>query len=123
MYEWAYDFSCDQPIDTILAAFNKAGPWQWELRDSMIFGDYLSCRPKDGVRVRVHEYAQMRHGPTPLFASEHFLASAGHRDKGFAAALQIHSESTATRDEIDQVFRHLLQAINAANMIEIEPYD
>jgi hypothetical protein len=123
VHKWAYDFTCDQPIETILAAFNAAGPWQWQLRDSTIFGDYLSCRPNERVWVRVHEYSRMGYGPIPLLASEHFRASAGRRDKAFAASLQIDGESMAARPEIDHVFQRLLQRINATNMTEIEPYD
>ena len=106
---WAYDFTCDQPIEAILAAFVAAGPWQWRLCDSAVYGDYLNTRPKERVRVRVHEYPQM------VFV--------GPRDKGFSALLQIDAESMATRSEIDDVFRRLLQGINATNMTEIEPYD
>ena len=106
---WAYDFDCDQSIEAILAAFNSAGPWQWGLGDSTTYGDYLNCRPKEHVRVRIHEYPQM------LFI--------GKRDKGFSALLEIRPESTATWFEIDGVFRRLLQEIEATNITEIEPYD
>jgi hypothetical protein len=106
---WAYDFTCDQPIEAILAAFNSAGPWRWVLGESAVYGDYLNCRPKEHVRVRLHEYPQM------LFV--------GFRDKGFSALLEIHAESMATRFEIDGVFRRLLQEIDATNITEIEPYD
>jgi len=44
--DWAYDFACDQPIEVIPAAFNAAGPWQWQLRDSHFYGDYVSCRQR-----------------------------------------------------------------------------
>jgi hypothetical protein len=123
MLKWAYDFATGKPIEGILAAFNAAGPWQWELRESVIFGDYLSCRPEEHVWVRVHEYSQMGRGPVPLFATEHFLASAGRPGKGFAASLQIGTEEMAKRSEIDQIFRRLLKDINARNVSEIEPYD
>src|SRR5579872_6391166 len=53
---WAYDFVCDRPIGAILDAFNAAGPWQWRLHESAVYGDYLNCRPMEHVRVRVHEY-------------------------------------------------------------------
>ena len=47
----------------------------------------------------------------------------GLYDKGFKALLEIETECGATRSEIDDVFRCLLQAINATNVTEIEPYD
>ena len=107
---WAYDFTYDQPIETMLAAFNSAGPWRWSLGDSTTYGDYLNCRPMEHVRVRVHEYPQM-------------LFVIGLHDKGFTALLEIRAESMATQFEIDGVFRRLLQAIDATNITEIEPYD
>src|SRR5262249_42638115 len=55
---WAYDFACPLPIEDVAARFNEAGPWQWQLRDSAVYGDYLNCRPLAGVRLRVHEYPQ-----------------------------------------------------------------
>jgi hypothetical protein len=122
-YKWAYDFTCEQPIETILAVFNSAGPWQWQMRDSAIFGDYLSCRPNEHVWVRIHEYAQLGNRPTPLFASERFRVSAGRRDNGFAASLQIDDERASTRAGIDAIFRRLLQGIGVSSIAEIEPYD
>ena len=110
---WAYDFACDLPIEAILAIFNAAGPWQWGQRESAVYGDYLNCRPSEHVRLRVHEYPQ-----TGAYGT--FI---GLRDKGFSALLEVESGSEATQAEIDSAFRRLLQAINATNTTEIEPYD
>jgi hypothetical protein len=110
---WAYDFVCDRTIEVILAAFNAAGPWQWMMRESAVYGDYLSCQPKEHVRVRVHEYPQT--GEYGTFV--------GLRDNSFSALLEIEAESGATRSETDRVFQHLLQMINATDVTEIEPYD
>ena len=54
--DWAYDFTCNQPIEAVLAAFNAAGPWQWQLHETTVYGDYLNCRPMQQVRLRVHSY-------------------------------------------------------------------
>jgi len=110
---WAYDFTCDHRIEAILAAFNAAGPWQWQQRESAVYGDYLNCRPLQHVRLRVHEYPSVGEYGTVI----------GLRDKGFTALLQGGSESTSTRAAIDDVLRRLLQAIKATNVTEIEPYD
>lgn len=110
---WAYDFTSDQPIESILAVFNEAGPWEWELRESFWYGDYLNTQPTKGVRVRVHEYPQV--GQAGWFV--------GLRDKGFSALLQIKPESPATQTKVDEVFRGLLTRVNATNITEIEPYD
>lgn len=106
---WAYEFACDRTIEAILAAFESAGPWRWVLSESAVYGDYLNCRPKEHVRVRVHQYPQM------LFVRR--------LDKGFTALLEIRAESVATRVEIDDVFRRLLHAIDATDVTEIDPYD
>jgi hypothetical protein len=110
--DWAYDFECDQPIEAFLAALNAAGPWQWQLRDSHFYGDYLNCRPREHVRLRVHEYP-----------SKGMVKFSGLHNKGFKALLEIEVETGTTRSEIDEVFRRLLQAVNATNVTEIEPYD
>jgi hypothetical protein len=111
--DWAYDFACDRPIEAVLAAFNAAGPWAWQLRETVVYGDYLNCRPMEHVRLRVHEYP---------FAGAYGTFT-GLGDTGFKALLQIDAESSATQSEIDRVFRRLLQAIDASNVSEIEPYD
>lgn len=111
--DWAYDFTVERPIESILAAFNTAGPWQWQLRESAVYGDYLNCRPHPQVRVRVHEYPSVGAYGTYV----------GLRDRGFMALLQVVSEDAATRSGIDRVFHDLLQGIDAANLTEIEPYD
>jgi hypothetical protein len=110
---WAYDFLCDRPLESLLALFNEAGPWQWEMRESAWYGDYLNARPSDGVRVRIHEYPQTGEGGVFV----------GLRDKGFSALLQIEADSPATQAEIDQVFRELLTRAPATGITEIEPYD
>ena len=111
---WAYDFAFDRPIEEMLAVFNEAGSWQWGLRDSAWYGDYLNTRPLEGVRVRVHQYPQEPR-PGVLFI--------GLQDKGFSALLQIEAESTATQAQVEDGFRRLLTRINATNVTQIEPYD
>jgi hypothetical protein len=110
---WAYDFVCDLSIGDMLAAFNAAGPWQWKLRDSAWYGDYLNTRPTEGVRVRVHEYPQA--GEAGVFV--------GLRNRGFSALLQIEAKSLASQAEVDEVLRGLLNTVNAQSITEIEPYD
>jgi hypothetical protein len=110
---WAYDFVCDCSIETILAVFNEAGPWSWEPRESALYGDYLNSRPREGVRVQVHQYPQM--GEYGMFI--------GLRDKGFSALLRVDAECVATQSEVDGIFRNLLQRINVTDMTEIEAYD
>ncbi len=110
---WAYDFACDRSLDELHAAFDKAGPWQWALRDSAWYGDYLNTRPAEGVRARIHAYPQT--GAAGTFT--------GLRDRGFSALLQIDAGSPATRDAIDRIFRGLLARAAATEITPIQPYD
>jgi hypothetical protein len=110
---WAYDFACDRPLEDMLAVFNEAGPWRWEMHESAWYGDYLNTRPSNGVRGRVHEYPQGGEGGTFI----------GLRDRGFSALLQIEAESSDTQTEVDGIFRGLLTRVQATNVTEIEPYD
>jgi hypothetical protein len=75
------------------------------------YGYYLNSRPQERVQVRVHEPSQ-------------FLGNyiAGVREEGFKAMLEIGVEGAATRAEFDGVVRRLLQAINATDVTEIDPY-
>ncbi len=101
---WAYAFTCDQPLESILAVFNQAGSWKWECRESHSYGDYLNTRPIDGVRVRIH----IQESPP---------------GSKYSGLLQIEPDSTAERQEIDDTFRALLVQIDARDLAEIEPYD
>jgi hypothetical protein len=110
---WAYDFACDLSLEIIEAAFAQASPWRWELRDSAVYGEYLNARPIKGVRVRVHEYPQT--GETGTFL--------GLCKKGFSALLEIGADSSATKEEVDRIFRGLLCGVKAMHVTAIEPYD
>src|SRR5262245_44725090 len=100
---WDYDFNCAQSIEAILAAFNAAGPWQWERVDSHNCGQYVKCRrPRELAQVRVYERRQFRSWQP------------GDRE-GFYAELEGASEAQPV---IDAVFWNLLQAINATNIVE-----
>jgi hypothetical protein len=111
--DWAYDFTCKQPIEAIRDAFNAAGPWQWQLNDSHFYGDYLNCRPQEHVRLRVHAYPG---NGMVRFTGLRFWG-------GYKAMLEIAPAGTVTQSEVDDVFRRLLQGIKARHVTEIEPYD
>lgn len=111
-FSWAYDFACGRSLEDLLALFNAAGPWSWQLRDGEAYGEYLNVRPLDGVRVRVHAYPQA--GGLGTFT--------GLREKGFSALLEAR-DGAAARDAIDGVFRTLLEKAGATEITPIEPYD
>ena len=101
---WAYAFACDRPLGGLAGEWNAAGPWEWQLRDSSWYGDYLNTRPIDGVRVRIHEQPHVQQG-------------------GYTALMQIEPESAATQPEVDAVLRDLLRLVGVDELRPIEPYD
>jgi hypothetical protein len=104
---WAYDFACDRALENMCVALNELGTWQWDL------GDSADTRPTAGVRVRVHHYPQAGEGGVFV----------GRRASGYSALLQIEADSTATRSDIDETFRGLLNRAKATDVTAIEPYD
>ena len=126
---WAYAFACHRSLEAILSAWNDAGPWRWEMRDSHWYGDYLSVRPIAGVRARIHE-AFPAPGDEPPLPGPGFFARVWRAlgrplagSERYSALLEIEPGSPATRAEIDGVLRGLLQRIGAKRVSEIEPYD
>jgi len=126
---WAYAFACDQPMEAILAAWNEAGAWQWQFRDSYWYGDYLNTRPVKGLRVRIHESPPRPSGVAPSSSAgtvarilRAFIEAIRHPQR-YTALLQIEADSPATQPEIDGVLRGLLERIGAKKIRKIEPYD
>lgn len=108
-FNWAYQFYCDHGLEEIDNILNTSGLWQWQFRDSYIYGNYLSTRPSDDLHVRIHEY------PLP-FGKE-------QEEIGFTALIQIKDNSALQKSEVDRVFLGLLNMIEATEIQEIEPYD
>ena len=107
--EWAYDFICDLTLEEIRDSFNKAGPWEWQLRENYIQGWYLNVRPFEGVRLQIHEYPQA------------FIK--GPRNEGFSTLIRIEGNSQYEKEEIDAVLQRLFHEIKVTDIKEIEPYD
>jgi hypothetical protein len=117
---WAYAFTCEQPMEAILAALNAAGPWQWQARDSAWYGDYLNVRPVPGARVRIHEFPSSGSEEAGVYVGPGTVDGVVY-DQGFTALLE--AEAPANRLEIDRTFRGLLEPIGATNVREIAAYD
>ena len=98
---WSYEFQCKQSLEAILDILIETSQWDWHLRDSYWYGDYLNSRPMQGVRVRIHEWPESR----------------------YTILLQIDSESTADRLIIDESIKVIFDKIEAKNVCETEPYD
>ena len=119
--DWAFVFTCDLPMEAILEDWNAAGPWQWTLRDSAWYGDYLNTRPVEGVRARIHEFPQQA-SEAGVFVGPGTVEGVRY-ESGYTALLQIEDGSRATKAEIDATLAGLLRQIGAENIREIEPYD
>ena len=111
---WAYAFTCTKALDAILLAWNDSGPWQWQVRDSHWYGDYLSCRPQEGVRVRIHEPST----PNSAYGPDDPKAQGR-----FTALLEIEKGSAATQPDVDAVLRKLVAAVTSDEPVQITPYD
>jgi hypothetical protein len=101
---WGYDFASDMSVETMLAAFNSGGPWQWTMGDSDIFGFYVRCQPKERAKIRVYEARQ--------FCTPWQGDCIGDRE-GFCAELMCDDEDRA---QIDRDFLTLLRGIEARNI-------
>lgn len=104
---WAFDFQCDQSLDDICSTFNASGPWQWDVRENYVFGDYLNSRPEEGLRLRVHFFPQ----------------GFAQNKSGFSALLELEANSPLTQSAVDGAFRKLLAQVQARKIKAVEPYD
>lgn len=108
---FAWKFHCDKALDQIVSHLNGAGPWEWQGRESYWYGDYLNCRPAEGVRVRIHDHGE----PTP----PQFERS----ELDYTMQLDISTESGVETSSFISLAKELLTKIGAANIVEIDPYD
>jgi len=112
MTDWAYDFTCAHLLKSLRPSLERRGQWRWQLRETAVYGPYLSCLPAPHARIRIHAYPFA--GPYGAFT--------GLWRSGFKALLQV-DLLQPERAEIDRNFRELLNAIGATNVTAIEPYD
>jgi hypothetical protein len=111
---WGYAFDSDHTLAAMVAMLNGR-PWVWELRDSSWFGDYLSARPADGCRVRIHDPRQ----PTQA-------APAGGWDgkaPPFRLTAEIGPDAPVSREQIDRAIGELLAELKARDVTPSEPFD
>ena len=106
----AYSFACkESSTDALCARLNAESGWQWHVRDSYWYGDYLACRPFEGVSIRIFE----------------FSLEGGYREGGYwrDADVRIGGACTTPMRVIDEAFRAALARIGAYTVKEIEPFD
>lgn len=114
---WACALTCSSEIEDILLAWNEAGPWRWELRERYFFGTYLNARPAEGLRIQLHEFSQdggFYTGPGTVDGFRY--------DRGYTVQFELPPNCLMGKEEINEVFRGLLDAIAAENVNTIDPY-
>ena len=80
-------------------ALNRAGPWEWFLRDCAWYPDFLQCRPAPGVLIQID---------SPKGGSYRCLVVVG--DGG-------------SRETIDGTLRGILKLVGVGEWEEIEGYE
>ena len=103
----AYSFICSESsTDALCAHLNAESGLRWHLGDSYWYGDYVACRPFEGVRIRIVDFPG--------------LAKTGYR---YEADVRIGDTCTTPMSAIDEAFRAALAQIGAHSVEEIEPFD
>lgn len=110
---WAYEFRCEWSLGEMVEILNASGPWAWSLRDSHWYGDYINCRPFDGVRLRIHKPATS----ISLWPLEWL------RGTEYSCQLEVSPESAVPFTAIDSMFLALLRKLPVHNLAEIGTYD
>src|SRR5215831_13561394 len=102
----AYSFICKEPsTEKLRDRLNSLGGWQWWLGDSYWYGDYVACKPFEGVRIRIVDF--------PKLVNAEYQYDADVRLR----------ESRTPMTVIDAEFRKVLAQIGAHDVEEIESFD
>jgi hypothetical protein len=104
----AYSFvSNETSTEALCARLNTESGWQWRVvGDNWWYGDYIACRPFEGVRIRIIDY------PVAVEGGYQYKADVKIRD----------TCATPTK-VIDEAFRAALAQIGAHTIEEIYPFD
>lgn len=101
---WAYTFGCDLPLDRMCAQLNEATAYRWYHHDdSAWYLEYLSCRPRENVRFRIHNLQESD-------------------AKGPLLSAQIDGD-VETQAEMDAAFRKVLDLLPIRDLHRSEIYD
>lgn len=87
------------------------------MRDSYWYGDYLNCRPAEGLRVRIHDYEQVIGRASRLDDDPH--------KQGPDLTMQVDREHGCPIEAGDmlKIVNELFVKMGARNVVEIELYD
>lgn len=101
---WAYTFGCNMPLERMCARLNEATAYRWYHHDdSAWYLEYLSCRPREGVRFRIHNLQESD-------------------EQGPLLSAQIDGD-TQTQAEMDAAFRDVLVLLSVRDLRRVEVYD
>jgi hypothetical protein len=101
---WAYTFGCDMALAQMCAHLNTATSFRWYHHDdSAWYLEYLSCRPREGVRFRIHNLQESD-------------------DKGPLLSAQIDGD-LETKPAVDRAFRDALATVAIRDMRATDVYD
>jgi hypothetical protein len=115
----AYSFVCRyRNTHALCARLNEIGDWDWDIGDSHWYGDYLRCKPFDGVRIRIVDFPKQK----PGMAADEWEYEADIASSPPSPARKWTSRA-ATASEIDAAFRKVLSEIPARDIKEIEWFD
>jgi hypothetical protein len=102
----AWSFTCgESSTEALCARLNTLGGWKWSLGDSYWYGDYVACKPYEGVRIRIIDC------PKRVDNGYRYDADVRLRDSKTPLAV------------IDEAFRKVLAQIGATDVEEIESFD
>jgi hypothetical protein len=99
---WAYAFTCRASLEGMVQILSASGPWTWSLRDSHWYGDYISCRPLDGVRIRIGQRGA-------------FLLP-------YVCQVEVSSQSSLSPGAVDGMVVALLRKLPARFLVEVFPF-
>jgi hypothetical protein len=102
----AYSFTCkESSTEALRDALNALGGWQWFMGDSYWYGDYVACKPYEGVRIRIVDF--------PKRVNDEYRYDADVRLRDSKTPLEV----------VDEAFRRVLAQIGAHDVEEIESFD
>ena len=99
----AYEFSCNKTLEEIQARLNELGPYEWIMRDSFWYGDYLWANPVKSVKIKIYEPVDSAGPPFTIQVEG--------------------SNQKLPQSEITQTLRKWYEALGATDIKKTEPYD
>lgn len=105
---FAHKFFCERSIYEMEDVLNSAGTWQWRVRDSAWYPDFLQCRPQKGIRSCIY-------------------SEEPPNGRSYRCHVEISTSSESERDSVEPVLLKLLEHLGVRELNEVEanewPFD